>query len=62
MRLDRINLKIKKNELLEIAVLKNREYITSETLAETLSWAENLEEGLELVFDDIETQIALEKI
>tara|TARA_R110002096_G_scaffold434692_1_gene657465 strand:- start:97157 stop:100555 length:3399 start_codon:yes stop_codon:yes gene_type:complete len=59
---DRINLKIKKNELLEIAVLKNREYITSETLAETLSWAENLEEGLELVFDDIETQIALEKI
>lgn len=59
---DRINLKIKKNELLEIAVLKNREYITSETLAETLSWAENLDEGLELVFDDIETQIALEKI
>lgn len=59
---DRINLKVLANENLEEAVSKNKDYITSETLAESLELVNNLSNGLEVSFDDINTQIALEKI
>lgn len=59
---DRINLEVQKNKTLELAIAENRDYITSETLADKLKLVENIEGGLEIVFDDIETQIALKKI
>lgn len=59
---DRIRLSVQKNEDLEKAINANKDYITSETLAEDLKLLENLEGGLEVIFDDIETQISLEKI
>ena len=59
---DRINLKVLTNETLSEAVSKNKEYITSETLAESLELVSELSNGLEVSFDDINTHIALEKI
>lgn len=59
---DRISLEVQKNETLELAIGENRDYITSETLAESLDLVDKLDGGIEVIFDDIESQIALKKI
>jgi isoleucyl-tRNA synthetase len=59
---DRIALKVKKSELLNAAIEQNEQYITSETLADTLEMVSELNEGLDVDFDNIQTQIALEKM
>ncbi|PXY40259.1 isoleucine--tRNA ligase [Flavobacterium cheongpyeongense] len=58
---DKIKIQIKRNGLLEEAVSKNEGYIKSETLTDSLTFADNLENGTEIEFDDIKTVILISK-
>lgn len=59
---DRIALKVQKADGLETAISQNKSYITTETLTQTLEMTDNLSEGLEVSFDEINTKIYLEKV
>jgi isoleucyl-tRNA synthetase len=59
---DKINLKIKKDIILEKAIFENQNYILTETLAENLIILENLDDGVELKFDNIDSKLYLTKI
>ncbi len=59
---DRIALRVQKADGLETAISENKGYITTETLTETLEMTDNLTEGLEVSFDEINTKIHLEKV
>ncbi len=59
---DRIRVKVQKSDVLESAVAQNKSYIASETLADHLELVSHLENGTEVEFDDIRTQITLSKI
>ena len=58
---DKIKVLLQNNEELENAVSKNLDYIKSETLTETLVFSENVINGTEIVFDDINTMILISK-
>src|SRR5690625_2320816 len=58
---DRINLKIKKDGLVENAINENLTYIKTETLTEELDLVDDLEEGLEVEFGEIHTRLSLKK-
>ncbi|MBE8727335.1 isoleucine--tRNA ligase [Flavobacterium hungaricum] len=58
---DKIKVQLKRNDLLEEAVLKNQDYIKSETLTDDLTFADVLENGTEIEFDDIKTMILISK-
>ncbi|UPZ16464.1 isoleucine--tRNA ligase [Flavobacterium humidisoli] len=58
---DKIKVQIKRNGILEEAVLKNEDYIKSETLTDELVFADALENGTEIEFDDIKTIILISK-
>lgn len=58
---DKITVKMDKNSQVEEAVLANESYIKSETLTENLIFVENLENGIEIEFDDIKTSILISK-
>ncbi len=58
---DKIKVKIKRDGNLEEAVLKNEDYIKSETLTDDLVFADALENGTEIEFDDIKTMILISK-
>ena len=59
---DRIALKVLDNEVLNKAIAKNEDYISSETLADKLEIVNELNEGIEVSFDEINTHLALQKI
>ncbi len=59
---DRINISILSHELMDEAVNTNQQYIKDETLADELTITQHLDNGTEIVFDDIETAIAIKKI
>ena len=59
---DKINLKIKKDILLEKAIFENQNYILTETLAENLIVLDDFENGVELKFDNIDSKLYLTKI
>jgi len=59
---DKINLKIQKDIILEKAIFENQEYILSETLAEKLEVLDDLNNGIELEFDNIKSKLHLTKI
>ena len=59
---DRIEVQVQKSGILEDAIIQNKNYITSETLAEKLELVSDLRDGTEVEFDDVKTQIALTKI
>ena len=59
---DKINLKIKKDIILEKAIFENRNYILTETLAENLIVLDNFDDGVELKFDNIDSKLHLTKI
>lgn len=59
---DRIALTVQKAEGVEEAINRNRQYISDETLAESLELTENLESGLDVDFDELKTKIALIKV
>lgn len=58
---DKIKVQIKRDGNLEEAVLKNEDYIKSETLTDDLVFADVLENGTEIEFDDIKTMILISK-
>jgi len=58
---DRIHIQFLANDLIENAVQENEEYIKTETLADSIIFATNFENGIEIVFDDIETQMLVSK-
>ncbi len=58
---DHINLKIKKDGIVEDAVAKNLLYIKNETLSQSLDLVDNIENGVAVEFDEVHTQLALEK-
>jgi isoleucyl-tRNA synthetase len=59
---DRIKLSIENNAILAEAVATNKEYIMNETLTSELNFVEAIENGTDVVFDDVETKILIEKI
>ena len=59
---DKILLKVQKTEEVEHMLQRNREYVTSEVLANELSLEDSLHEGQEVEFDGIETRIYLIKV
>ncbi len=58
---DRIEVTIQENERLKEAVSQNLKYIKEETLTEVLQFQPQIIEGMEIAFDDIETQISIKK-
>ncbi|NJB81485.1 isoleucine--tRNA ligase [Wenyingzhuangia aestuarii] len=59
---DKIKLSILDNEVLNNAVNTNQEYIKSETLTNELEFVAELNDGLEIEFDDIKSKIFIHKI
>ena len=58
---DKIKVQLKRNGLLEEAILENEAYIKSETLTSDLVFVDELENGTEIEFDDIKTMILISK-
>ena len=59
---DRIEVKIKNEVSVTKAVKANLDYIKAETLTETLELVDHLDNGMEIVFDDVETNLYITKI
>lgn len=58
---DRIDIKFLKNETVQKAVLSNLQYIKSETLTADLQFEEELEEGTDISFDEVNTKLLIQK-
>jgi isoleucyl-tRNA synthetase len=58
---DKIKVQLKRNGDLEEAILKNETYIKSETLTDSLVFVDELENGIEIEFDEIKTRIVINK-
>ena len=58
---DKIIVQLQKNEALELAVVKNIDYIKLETLTESLVFEETINNGTTIDFDDISTIILISK-
>jgi len=58
---DKIKVQLKRNGLLEQAILKNVDYIKSETLTNDLVFVDEIENGTEIEFDEIKTMILISK-
>jgi len=58
---DRIIVSILNNDQLEVAVRENLDYIKQETLTEDLIFEEQLNNGTEIAFDDIESSLSIKK-
>ncbi|MFV8368932.1 isoleucine--tRNA ligase [Flavobacterium sp. LB2R40] len=58
---DKIKVQLKRNGLLEEAILKNEAYIKSETLTSNLIFVDEIENGTEIEFDDIKTMLLISK-
>ncbi|HWS60270.1 MAG TPA: isoleucine--tRNA ligase [Flavobacterium sp.] len=58
---DKIKVTLQKNAILEKAVKSNENYIKSETLTEALLFEESINNGTEIEFDEIKTQILITK-
>jgi isoleucyl-tRNA synthetase len=59
---DRINVEIKKVQQIIKAVNANLEYIKAETLTDNIDLVDNVNNGTEVVFDDVETILGISKI
>ncbi|RDI56910.1 isoleucine--tRNA ligase [Flavobacterium glaciei] len=58
---DKIKVQLKRNGILEEAILENIVYIKSETLTSDLVFVDEIENGTEIEFDDIKTMILISK-
>ncbi|MEO4007106.1 MULTISPECIES: isoleucine--tRNA ligase [unclassified Flavobacterium] len=58
---DKIKVHLQKDLQLENAVSSNEDYIKAETLTETLIFEEQLNNGIEIEFDDIKTRVLISK-
>lgn len=59
---DKIRLMIKSNNKLETAVNQNKDYICAETLTTQLEFLPEINNGLKIELNDLETEIAISKI
>lgn len=58
---DKIKVQLKRNGILEEAILKNEAYIKSETLTSDLVFVDAIKNGTEIEFDEIKTMILISK-
>ena len=58
---DKIDIRILKDGLVERAVKSNMNYIKNETLASELNFEEQMEDGLAITFDDVNTKLSIQK-
>jgi len=58
---DRINVQIQNETQVIKAVNANLDYIKAETLTDNLELVENVNNGIEIVFDDVETNLGITK-
>ena len=58
---DKINIKIQKDGFVEKAVESNLKYIKTETLTAELNFEENMEEGMTVAFDEVNTKLFIQK-
>ncbi|WP_040246963.1 isoleucine--tRNA ligase [Psychroserpens mesophilus] len=59
---DRIAVQFQKDEQIINAINKNLEYIKTETLTDELEILEQLKDGIEIAFDDVNTKLFIQKI
>ena len=59
---DRIAVQFQKDEHIINAINKNLEYIKTETLTDELEILDNLNNGIEIAFDDVNTKLFIQKI
>jgi isoleucyl-tRNA synthetase len=59
---DQIHIKLQKDGVIEQAVAANLAYIKAETLTAVLDFEETVSNGTEVVFDEVKTQLFIEKI
>lgn len=59
---DRIEITLQQSEILNNALQLNADYIKTETLANTLQLKEQVDSGLEIKFDDVETLMVIKKV
>lgn len=59
---DHIDVNIEENSILQEAIDENLTYIKRETLTESINFANRLENGREIEFDDVKTVITLKKV
>tara|TARA_R110000787_G_scaffold28923_5_gene78821 strand:+ start:69464 stop:72868 length:3405 start_codon:yes stop_codon:yes gene_type:complete len=60
--MDRVEVTIQEDEKLKVAVSQNLEYIKRETLTDVLCFDQKLEEGTEIIFDEITSKLAIKKV
>ncbi len=58
---DRIDVVLQKNEKIENAVKTNLDYIKTETLTEELEIMDQVNNGIDIAFDDIQTRLFIQK-
>ncbi len=58
---DKIDIKLLKNGLVEDAVASNMAYIKTETLTAELNFEEQLESGISIAFDEVNTKLFIQK-
>ncbi len=58
---DKIDIKILKDGFVENAILSNEDYIKTETLTAELNFEENLDEGVAVAFDEVNTKLFIQK-
>ena len=58
---DRIDVQLQKDEKIVAAIASNEDYIKSETLTEEIQIKENLNNGIEIAFDDVNTKLFIQK-
>ncbi|MFV0539778.1 MAG: isoleucine--tRNA ligase [Aestuariibaculum sp.] len=58
---DRIDVKLQKDDKIVNAIALNESYIKAETLTNELEIIEKLENGIEIVFDDVNTKLFIQK-
>jgi isoleucyl-tRNA synthetase len=58
---DKIKVQVQRNGELEQAIKNNENYIKDETLTEELNFTDNLENGIEIEFDEVKTRILISK-
>ncbi len=59
---DKIVVTLQKDKTIEKAIAQNKTYIKTETLATEVSVKEHLKNGIEIVFDSIQTKLHIQKI
>ncbi|MGB5982484.1 MAG: isoleucine--tRNA ligase [Nonlabens sp.] len=59
---DRIEIHIQSHDDMDDAILANQQYIKDETLADKLTITNQVDNGTEIEFDDIDTAIAIKKL